>query len=148
MDMWCILRWKGNISQSCVFLFRVFASYSLKRGMSGIERNVICGGCLREHLISRTLSTYVTSVSFRAATSVVINHAARAAADTVRRLAVWLAGRARSHVRVRATRSLRRETGGKREKIGDPIRVFSSCAKHRAKCPKAPFIILDGSQRR
>lgn len=39
------------------------------------------------NLVSRTLSTYVTSVSFRAATSVVINHAARA--DTVCRLFDW-----------------------------------------------------------
>lgn len=64
-----------------------------RRGAHGIKPYVIPPVvCAREHLVSRTLSTYVTSVSFRVATSAVINHAARATADTVRRLACLMTG--------------------------------------------------------
>lgn len=85
--------------------------------------------CEREHLVSRTLSTYVTSVSFRAATSVAINHAARATADTVRRLACLMtdqSARARvltfAYVRQGACRDVR-------EKKGRSETLFShSCA--------------------
>jgi len=84
----------------------------------GIKPNVMSAGLFaREHLVSRTLSTYVASIGFRAATSVAINHAARATADTVRRLACLMTGqsaRARTHVRVRATRSEPATFGGRR----------------------------------
>lgn len=83
---------------------------------SGIEPSVIhrLFAREREHLVSRTLSAYVTSVSFRAATSVAINHAARAMADTVRRLACLMtdqSARARTHVS-RTCDKERAETSG------------------------------------
>lgn len=80
---------------------------------------------------------HVRYVSFRAATSVVINHAARvaaaAAADTISRPAVWLAERALTYAYVWASEG--RGENGRKEGKSETNLCSLSCAKHyRAKC--------------